>query len=724
MTQPVVTPCRKCGAALPEGAQDCARCGTPSLPPTGATLLGAPMPVTFAGGGDAEAEAKAGAEALRLEEAKTTPGRPLGDAARPAHDAPTQPTRRTDEGERFPPGTLILRQYRTVRRLGEGGMGSVYLARDDLSGQEVAVKVLPAALAREADIRERFVQEARALAALDHPAIVPLVTFARDGDDHFLVMKYVAGRSIEALIDEKGALDLDTCRQVFTTVVEALGYAHARGVIHRDVKPANVLLSDEGRIFLVDFGIAKSETSTRLTQTGMLMGTPQYMSPEQISGHVIDGRSDLYAAGLLLFEMLTGRPPFTGDKTFVILRQHVEAPVPDPRELRKGEIPRELLVVVDALLKKDPNQRPKDAAATLALLESAKSEGAASTPAFGESNLRFFDEPPGQLGQHGQHSTPLTTMVPALAEDDDEDLYLLERRAKRRVRAALASVLFGALLLFLAVRYLPDWAAQLELEGDPPPPPMPRIDPHDEAFALLLRKAQEHLNENEPRRAWAVLDAALAERPEDKTALFLKARALVQGERTSAARETLDQLAAREDLDTQDRELLENYRSHLERVEQKSGAKKTPPKAPAKTQKAPQGAAQKQAQKQAQKASPQSSPKVASAAEAAVPLTDEQLRTAAGKTRREARTCYETHVLKPASAAGAGAGGLPSGVVVLEVEIQPSGKVANVRTPENSFTTYPAVVSCLEGLARKWAFPTFEGAPIQFRYTYDFRPTL
>src|SRR5690606_41562389 len=125
---------------------------------------------------------------------------------------------------------------------------------------------------------------------------------------------------------------------------------------------------DEGRISLVDFGISKREDCTRLTQTGMLMGTPQYMSPEQISGHTVDGRSDLYAAGLLLFEMLTGRPPFTCDETFVILRQHVDAPVPDPRQLRHGEIPRELLVVVDALLRKDPNARPKDAAATLELL--------------------------------------------------------------------------------------------------------------------------------------------------------------------------------------------------------------------------------------------------------------------------------------------------------------------------------------------------------------------
>ncbi len=701
MTQPVETPCRKCGVALPAAAQHCPRCGTPSLPPVdaGSTLMGAPMPVTFADPSATKSErpeptpAPAGRSREERSEARTTPGVPLAQPAA-AHDAPTQPALRdADEAERFPPGALLLRQYRAVRRLGEGGMGSVYLARDDLSGQEVAVKVLPAALSREPDIRERFVQEARSLAALDHPAIVPLVTFAREGDDHFLVMKYVAGQSIEALIDERGALDIELARRVFRTVVEALGYAHERGVIHRDIKPANVLLSDEGKIFLVDFGISKRENDTRLTQTGMLMGTPQYMSPEQISGHTVDGRSDLYGAGLLLFEMLTGRPPFTGDKTFVILRQHVEAAVPDPRQIRNGEIPRDLLVIIDALLKKDPNERPRHAQATLELLE----RSSASTPAFGES-LTFFDEPPGQ------RSTPLTTTVPELGDglEDELDDLALELRSKRRLRAALASLLFGAVVLFAAFQLVPGWAGSLELEGEPPPP-LPRIDPHDEAFTLLLRQAQEHLNNDNTRRAWAVLDAALAERPDDKTALLMKARALVEAKREKPARATLERLWGRDDLTDEDRALLENYEQHLERArgsDARPAAKRKRKRPPEKPKQAPKAAAKE----------------ALPSADASSPLSDGQLRLAAGQTRREARACYETHVLKQRPDA--------AGVVVLDVEIQPNGEVSAVDTAEHSFGDAPELVKCLEGLARGWSFPPFSGAPLQFRYTYDLRPTL
>lgn len=639
--------------------------------------MGAPMPVTFA------AEVKTESQAFEPAPRGTTTAIPSPPSS--FQEALTQPSVRNDKDqERFPPGTLVLRQYRTVRRLGEGGMGSVYLARDDVSGQEVAIKALPAALAREADIRERFVQEARALAALDHHAIVPLVTFASDGNDHFLVMKYVPGKSIEALIEEKGVLEIDVARQIFRTVVEALGYAHDHGVIHRDVKPANVLLSDEGKIFLVDFGISKSEDSTRLTQTGMLMGTPQYMSPEQISGHVIDGRSDLYAAGLLLFEMLTGRPPFTGERTFSILRQHVEAPVPDPRQIRKSEISRDLLVLIDALLKKDPNERPRNAAATLELLD----KSADATPPFGES-LTFFDEGPLQ------RSTPLTTSIPSAMQGDEDSDIELALGSRGRGRAALLSLVIGALVLWGAVQFVPGWASGLELEA-PPPPPMPRIDPHDEAFTLLLNKAQDHINNDDGRRALAVLDVALTERPDDKTALLLKARALVQRKWTAAAKTTLDELAARSDLTAEDLALIENYRGHLGT----SGA------APARTRK----------RRPAKPPPPAKTAVKAAEEDTAGPLTDQQLRLSAGKTRRAARTCYEAHVLAEQPDA--------AGLVVLEVQIEPTGSVSKVSTPEHGFAEHPDLIPCLEELARSWTFPAFAGAPIAFRYTYDLRPTL
>jgi serine/threonine-protein kinase len=277
-----------------------------------------------------------------------------------------------DDEARFGEGDVVLGNYVIERQLGRGGMGTVYLGRDDVSGQRVAIKVLPGSLARERDIRERFIQEARSLAALDHPGIVPLITFAQEGDDRFLVMKYVAGRPLDRLLSEREALEPDEARGILREVAAALGYAHGKGVVHRDIKPANVLIDEGGHVVLVDFGIArKLEGEKRLTQTGMLMGTPQYMSPEQIEGHVVDGRADLYACGLLLFEMLSGRPPFDAEKTFDILKAHVEKPLPDLRVLRserKGDasvVPDDLVALCHALLEKKPEKRPKDGAAVV-----------------------------------------------------------------------------------------------------------------------------------------------------------------------------------------------------------------------------------------------------------------------------------------------------------------------------------------------------------------------
>lgn len=558
-------------------------------------------------------------------------------------------------------------------------MGSVYLARDDLSGQEVAVKVLPAALSREADIRERFLQEARALASLDHEAIVPLVTFARSGDDHFLVMKYVAGRSLEQLIERDKQLDIELCRKVFRTVVEALGYAHERGVIHRDVKPANVLLSEEGRIFVVDFGIAKREVEARLTQTGMLMGTPQYMSPEQISGHPLDGRSDLYAAGLLLFEMLTGRPPFTGEKTFLILRQHVEAPVPDPRSLRDGEIPPDLLFAMSSLLKKDPAERPRDAAELLRLLDGELPEGQLT-----------FDGAPArglQLSEPFERTTPLTTTV----DDRELDRLEVELRSRGGLRAALLALLVGAIVLAGAVYLLPDLVRSASVAEDDEASD-PSLDPRVQALHVLLEEANRQIHAGKPRKALAILEATLEQHPEDKTALFLRARALVELKRPSSAKKALDELEQRADLDDDDRALLENYRDALSGVAPRQRRRRPP------------------ARKRSTEAAP--------AAAAAPTLDEATLRQVAGSRRREARECYERHSLD----ADPGAAGL----VTLEVLIEPTGEVTNVKTVEQTVSAGgPALASCLEGLASEWRFPAQEGrAPLSFRYTLDFSPTL
>lgn len=429
--------------------------------------------------------------------------------------------------DRFAPGQAVLDQYRVVRQLGQGGMGAVYLARDDVSGQEVAIKVLPAELAKDKDIRERFSQEARALAALDHPNIVPLLTFATRGDDRYLVMKFVPGQSVDDLLIAQKKLDVETATRIFRAVVTALGYAHAQGVIHRDVKPGNVLLSDEGRIYLVDFGIAKQEEGARITQTGILMGTPQYMSPEQISGQVIDGRSDLYAAGLLFFEMLAGVAPFTGEKTFAILRAHVESPPPDIRNFRDDSLPDVVVACIEALLEKDPSKRPQSAEAVLALLD-GQTEVKVSAPRAGQ-NRPVVDE---------DTSTPITAAI----EQPFFNTARVDALAPPRKEPMAAVVLVAVVIAVLAGGYVL-WGA-LTAPDAPPPTVQKAVDAGaapvaDAAHARIVAKGQKELEDGDVRSAISLAETVLSEDHDDIAAQELLVSAYIAAKNAKQAKAAL-----------------------------------------------------------------------------------------------------------------------------------------------------------------------------------------
>jgi serine/threonine protein kinase len=231
-------------------------------------------------------------------------------------------------------GQVMLGVYELVDVLGSGGMRVVYKGKHKMTDQEVALKILPPELAAHAQVKSRFLEEAKALAQLDHPNIVHLYNFGQENGSFVLAMQFVEGKTWERLILENDRLDWPTSARVACDVLRALEYAHGRGIIHRDMKPSNVLVRDlDGSATVMDFGIAKMTTSTKLTATGQTMGTVRYMSPEQVRGQEVDLRTDIYSLGATLYESLTGDTPFDGQTHFEIMTKHLSEPPKRPSSL-------------------------------------------------------------------------------------------------------------------------------------------------------------------------------------------------------------------------------------------------------------------------------------------------------------------------------------------------------------------------------------------------------
>lgn len=226
------------------------------------------------------------------------------------------------------PTGRTLGKYQLLEEIGRGGMGAVYKAYDPSLDRTVAIKVLAPHLAWEKDSVERFLREARAAARLRHPNIVEIHDVGQDGSDYYFVMAYLPGPSLKNLISRQGRLAPPDALLILRPLADALDYAHSKGLVHRDVKPANVMFDERGQAILMDLGIAKAAQETRLTVTGIAVGTPHYMAPEQIEGRAVDGRTDGYALGIMAFEMLTGRVPFDADTTTAILYKQVHEPPP------------------------------------------------------------------------------------------------------------------------------------------------------------------------------------------------------------------------------------------------------------------------------------------------------------------------------------------------------------------------------------------------------------
>jgi serine/threonine-protein kinase len=265
------------------------------------------------------------------------------------------------------PETIIDGRYRVISRLGSGGMADVYLAQDQLLGREVAVKVLHHHFAEDQEFVERFRREASSAAALSHPNIVGIFDRGEWNGTYYIAMEYVAGHPLKAIIRDQGALDPAYAIDIVLQILQAARVAHRRGVIHRDLKPHNVIIDEEGRARVTDFGIARAGASD-MTLTGSIMGTAQYLSPEQAQGYSVSASSDLYSIGVILYELLTGAVPFEGETAVAVAFKQVSAEPRPPSELNPA-IPLSLDAVVLRALAKDPAARYADADELIAALQ-------------------------------------------------------------------------------------------------------------------------------------------------------------------------------------------------------------------------------------------------------------------------------------------------------------------------------------------------------------------
>ncbi|HEU5261408.1 MAG TPA: serine/threonine-protein kinase [Gemmatimonadales bacterium] len=299
--------CARCGTSLGPGASFCPRCGTSIPVAPGATVATAP------------------------------------DGAPEGHNALLDALRHAALGE-----------YEILAELGRGGMATVYLAHDLALDRKVAIKVLaPALLLMGEGMVERFKREARTAAALSHPHIIPIYAVKESGQVLYFVMKYVQGRPLDSIIRDVGQLPIPMVQTILAHVGDALGYAHRHGVIHRDIKSANIMLDEEGWAVVTDFGIAKVVQAEGLTVTGVTVGTPSYMSPEQCATREVTGASDQYSLGIVAYEMLTGHLPFRGDSTMSVMYAHFNERPRSVTELRP-DCPPNLAAAVMRMLEKDP----------------------------------------------------------------------------------------------------------------------------------------------------------------------------------------------------------------------------------------------------------------------------------------------------------------------------------------------------------------------------------
>src|SRR6266705_3523962 len=260
-------------------------------------------------------------------------------------------------------------EYEILQELGRGGMAIVFRAREKQLERDVAIKVLPFSLAFDKEFVERFQREARTAAKLEHPSIIPIYRVGKSGRVIYFVMKFLRGKPLSAVLGTRGALPVPEIKKTLIEVGRALAYAHKSGIVHRDIKPDNIMFDEHGQAVVTDFGIAKAAVGGKLTGTGMAIGTPHYMSPEQVRAQQLDGRSDLYSLGVVAYQCLAGVVPFDGEDSFSIGYKHIMEELPVPR--LDGAEKRELFEIVRKMVAKKPEDRFQSAEELVAVLEGA-----------------------------------------------------------------------------------------------------------------------------------------------------------------------------------------------------------------------------------------------------------------------------------------------------------------------------------------------------------------
>ena len=321
---------------------------------------------------------------------------------------------------------ILASRYEVGDLIGRGGMAEVHIGHDTRLGRTVAIKILRSDLARDPSFQARFRREAQAAASLNHPSVVAvydtgedIITEVTGAVSHvpFIVMEYVEGHTVRDILGDGQAVPIEEAVEITAGVLSALGYSHHAGIVHRDIKPANVMLTPTGAVKVMDFGIARAiaDSAATMTQTQAVIGTAQYLSPEQARGEQVDARSDLYSTGCLLFELLTGRPPFTGDSPVAVAYQHVREPAPAPSSFA-SDVPEALDRITLKALAKDRDHRYSTAAEFRADLESAVRGGNVSAPAIGVlTAAAAADSAAAQTTQVLTPMTGQTQIVPAAA---------------------------------------------------------------------------------------------------------------------------------------------------------------------------------------------------------------------------------------------------------------------------------------------------------------------